>query len=137
MRQLPKYAILTGEGLVGVKVIQLERPYIVASVFDFNREDYERISEMQEIKLNEREPIAKVKGYAIWLRPYSSLEPNNDFDYTEGVLNEMADYFLKTKIAAKPGVYRRSDESGKAEQRHEFIKERAMRERRPRIKKED
>ena len=130
MRKLPKYAVLTGEGLVGVKVIQLERPYIIASVFDFNKDDYERISEMQEIKLNEREPIAKVNGYAIWLRPFSSLEPNNDFYYTEGVLNEMADYFLKTKIAAKPGLYRRSDESGKAEQQHEFIKDRVMRERR-------
>lgn len=136
MKNLPKYAMLMGEGFIGAKIIQLERPYIIASVFDFKRDDYERISEMQEIKLNEREPIAKVKGYTIWLRPLSSLEPNNDFDYTEGILEEMADYFLNTKIASKPGVYMKCEETGSVERRI-VSTGRVMRERKNKAKKED
>lgn len=136
MKNLPKYAMLMGEGFIGAKIIQLERPYIIASVFDFKRDDYERISEMQEIKLNEREPIAKVKGYTIWLRPLSSLEPNNDFDYTAGILEEMADYFLNTKIANKPGVYMKCEESGAVE-RKIVSTGRIMRERKHKTKKEN
>ncbi len=135
MKNLPKYAMLMGEGFIGAKIIQLERPYIIASVFDCKRDDYERISEMQEIKLNEREPIAKVKGYTIWLRPLSSLEPNNDFDYTECILEEMADYFLNTKIASKPGVYMKCEETGSVERRI-VSTGRVMRERKNKAKKE-
>lgn len=115
MRKLPKYAMLMDNEIIGMKIIQLERPYIIASVFDFNREDYERISQMQEDKVNERYPIAKVNGYAIWLKQYSSLENGGDFEYTQTILEEMADYFLKTRIANKPGLYRRSEESGREE----------------------
>lgn len=136
MKNLPKYAMLMGEGFIGAKIIQLERPYIIASVFDFKRDDYERISEMQEIKLNEREPIAKVKGYTIWLRPLSSLEPNNDFDYTAGILEDMAEYFLNTKIASKPGVYMKCEETGSVERRI-VSTGRVMRERKNKAKKED
>ena len=135
MKKLPKYALLYGEGFIGAKVMQLERPYIIASVYDFKRDDYEHISEMQEIKLNEREPIAKVKGYTIWLRPLSSLEPNNDFYYTQDILEEMADYFLKTRIANKPGVYMKSQESGAAEKRI-VSTGRIMRERKNKVNKD-
>ena len=135
--RLPKYAMLMDNDLPGIKVIQLERPYIIASVFDFNREDHERIGEMHEIKINEQEPIAKVKGYSIWLKQYATLENQAGFEYTQNILEEMADYFLNTRIANKPGLYRRSEESGRDERRYDPERQRKLRERRQRIKKED
>lgn len=135
MKQLPKYAILTGADIVGIKIISLEYPYLIASVFDYNKED-ERVQEYIEDMAQERYPIAKVKGYSIFLKMFTSLESNSNNALQQATLNEMAEYFLDTKIQAKPGLYRRSDESGQSEEKHEFVKSRIMRERRPRIKKD-
>ena len=115
MRELPKYAILAN-GELGGKVIQLERPYIIASVYSYKRDD-ERVQEKIEDMVQGRYPIAKVKGYTIFLRAYTSLEPCNNRELQQAVLNDMARFFLAEKIAEKPGQFMKSEESGVVEKR--------------------
>ena len=115
MRELPKYAILAN-GELGGKVIQLERPYIIASVYSYKRDD-ERVQEKIEDMVQGRYPIAKVKGYTIFLRAYTSLEPCNNRELQQAVLNEMAQFFLAEKIVEKPGQFMKSEESGVVEKR--------------------
>lgn len=131
MRELPKYAILTSTEIPGVKVISLERPYIIASVHDYHRDD-ERVQERMEDMVQGRYPVAKVKGYAIFLTMYTSLEPCNNVELQTAVLNEMAEFFMAEKISRKPGLFSKSDESGKSEKKFAATKERVMRERRQR-----
>lgn len=128
MKELPQYAILTNSDMPGVKIISLERPYIIASVYDYHRDD-ERVQEKMEDMVQGRYPIAKVKGYSIFLTMYTSLEPNNNAELQRAVLNEMAEFFLEEKIGHKPGKYMKCQESGKDEKK--FVKEghRRMRER--------
>ena len=116
MRQLPKYALLTHSEFDGAKVISLERPYIIASVHTYKRDD-DRAQERMDDMVQERYPIAKVKGYAVFLTMYTSLEPNNNKGFQQAVLNEMAEYFLEEKIKAKPGQFMKSEESGRSERR--------------------
>ena len=126
MKQLPKYALLSGEGFEGIKVIMLEEPFFIASIYEAKR-DEEKIENFMEAMVQERYPVGKVKGYSIFLTMYSSLQPNNDFEFQREVLNEMGEYFLENKIMKKPGFYRMSEESGKAEKAHERAKQHAMR----------
>jgi hypothetical protein len=132
MKNLPRYAMLMDEELHGMKVFQLERPYIISTVWDYKRDD-EQVQDRIEDMVQERYPIAKVKGYSIFLTTYSSLEPCDDPQFQREVLNEMAEYFLQARIANKPGLYMKSEESGEVQERIERTG-RIMRERRPRIK---
>ena len=134
MRNLPKYAILTNSEIPGIKVISLERPYIIASVHDYHRDD-ERVQERMEDMAQERYPIAKVKGYTIFLTMFTSLEPCNNPELQKAELNEMAQFFLEEKIGHKPGQYMKCEESGRNERKF-TEKGRVMRERRPRISKD-
>lgn len=129
MRELPKYAILTDNDIPGIKVIQLERPYIIASVHDYKRDD-PRVEDYMEAMAQERFPVAKVKGYTVFLTMYTSLEPNSDSAYQKEILNEMADYFLSGKIAKKPGQFMKSEESGRDEIRYDKDRIIRLRERR-------
>lgn len=126
MRELPKYAILTGEGFIGLKVISLERPYIIASVFDYHRDD-ERARERMDDMVQGRYPIAKVKGYMVFLTMFTSLEPCNNPELQQAVLNEMAQYFLEDKIAHKPGLYAKCEESGRTQKKIERFGQNQMR----------
>lgn len=135
MRELPKYAMLASSEIDRPKVICLERPYIIASVRDYKRDD-ERVSERLEEMAQERFPIAKVKGYTIFLTVYSSLEPCGDPVLQQKTLNEMADFFLDEKISRKPGLYMKCEESGAVE-RKIVSTGRIMRERKHKTKKED
>lgn len=132
MRELPKYAILTNTEIPGVKVISLERPYIIASVHDYHRDD-ERVQNRMDDMVQGRYPVAKIKGYAIFLTMFTSLEPCNNIELQTAVLNEMADYFLKEKIGSKPGQYMKSEESGRNEKKFtatgKIMRERRQRER--------
>ncbi len=134
MKNLPRYALLNSLEFDSNKVLQLERPYIIASVWEYKRDD-ERVESRIEDMVQERYPIAKVKGYSIFLTTYSSLEPCDDPQFQREVLNEMAEYFLQARIANKPGLYMKSEESGEVQERIERTG-RIMRERRPRIKKD-
>lgn len=133
MRELPKYAILAN-GELGGKVIQLERPYIIASVYSYKRDD-EKVQEKIEDMVQGRYPIAKVKGYTIFLRMYSSLEPCSNPELQQAVLNEMAQFFLAEKIAEKPGQFMKSEESGVVEKR--IVGEGHRRQRIKRVKPEE
>ena len=126
MKQLPKYALLSGEGFEGLKVIMLEHPFFIASIYEAKR-DEEKIENFMEAMVQERYPVGKVKGYSIFLTLYSSLQPNNDFEYQKEVLNEMAQYFFENRVVKKPGLYRMSEETGRAEKAHERAKQNAMR----------
>lgn len=133
MRELPRYAILTNSEIPGVKVISLERPYIIASVFDYHRDD-EKVEQRTEDMVQGRYPIAKVKGYTIFLMTFTSLEPCDDAELQQEVLSEMAQFFLEEKIGHKPGLYARCEESGRSERK--FVRKaqaiRVMRERKKR-----
>lgn len=131
MRELPQYAILTNSELAGAKVISLERPYIIATVFEYHRDDV-RAQERMEDMVQERYPIAKVKGYSIYLTMFTSLEPNNDSEFQKAVLNEMAEFFLEEKIEAKPSKYMKCQESGRHEKKITKETHRRIRERRKR-----
>lgn len=126
MRELPKYAILTNSEMPGIKVISLERPYIIASVYDYHRDD-ERAQERMEDMVQGRYPIAKVKGYTVFLTMHTSLEPCSNQELQKATLNEMAQYFLEDKIAHKPGVYARCEESGKTQKKFERVRENQIR----------
>lgn len=134
MRELPKYAILTGEGFIGLKVISLEHPYIIASVFDYHRDD-ERAQQRMEDMAQGRYPIAKVKGYMVFLTMFTSLEPCNNPELQQAVLNEMADFFLEEKIGRKPGQYAKCEESGRTQRKFERVAEqrKVLRERKRRM----
>lgn len=134
MRQLPKYAFLSGEGILGQKVIMLQHPYLIANVYDVNRHKEDEVEAFMEDMIQERYPIAKVKGYTIFLTPYSSLEPNNNKEFQTAVLKEMAEYFLENRVLKKPGLFRMSDESGRSEKKFDpsIQKERRLRSRKNR-----
>lgn len=128
MRELPKYAILTNSEIAGIKIISLTHPYIIASVQDFHRDD-ERVQEKMEDMVQGRYPIAKVKGYSIFLTMFTSLERCNSSAYQAAVLSEMAQFFLEEKISRKPGQYMKSEETGKVERAITRQGERIKRER--------
>ena len=109
----------------------LEHPYLIATVYEVNRHKEDEVEAFMEDMIQERYPIAKVKGYTIFLTMYSSLEPNNNSSFQNAVLNEMATYFLENRVLKKPGLYRMSDESGKSEKKFDptIQKERRLRSR--------
>ena len=107
MKELPKYAFLTNSvGFAGVKVIQLERPYLIASIIEVGKNQIERVNEYLEDMAQERYPIAKVKGYTIFLKMFTSLEPNGNKNYQQAVLKEMAEYVLTERVQKKPGQFK-------------------------------
>ncbi len=115
MKEIPKYAILAGEQMGG-KIIMLQRPYLIASVHSYKRDD-ERVQDMMESMAQERFPVAKVRGYTIFLTPYTSLEPCNNPEFQKEILDEMAQFFRDEKIRQKPGQFMKSEESGVTERR--------------------
>jgi cellulose synthase/poly-beta-1,6-N-acetylglucosamine synthase-like glycosyltransferase len=134
MKQLPKYAFLQSDELEGKKVICLERPYFIANVRTYKRDD-EYVSRLLEDMAQERYPIGKVNGYTIFLNLYTSLEPNNNRDEQQDILNEMAEWFYTEVVQVKTGTYMKSEESGKLEEKI-VMRGRVMRERKNRIKKD-
>ena len=131
MRELPKYALLSGDGFVGLKVISLSHPYIIASVHDYHRDD-ERARERMDDMAQGRYPIAKVKGYTVFLTMHTSLEPCGNQELQQATLNEMAQYFLEDKIAHKPGQFAKCEESGSTQRKIERFAERRLRPRKNR-----
>jgi hypothetical protein len=112
MKELPKYGFLTsGPGFEGIKVIQLERPYLIASIYEVKTHDAERVNQFLEDMAQERFPISKVKGFTVFLKLFSSLEPNNNREFQQAVLNEMADFVLTERVQVKPGQFRAYDEN--------------------------
>lgn len=112
MKELPKYGFLTsGPGFEGIKVIQLERPYFIASIYEVKTHDAERVDSLLEDMAQGRYPISKVKGFTVFLKMYSSLEPNSNRELQQAILNEMADFVLTERIQVKSGQFRVYDES--------------------------
>lgn len=133
MRELPRYAMLAHSEMPGFKVISLERPYMIASVFDYHRDD-ERVQERMEDMVQGRYPIAKINGYSVFLTVFTSLEPCSNPEVQQAELNEMARFFLEEKISRKPGQFAKCEESGqlqrridRAGQRNKVLRERRKR----------
>lgn len=119
MKELPKYGFLTsGVGFEGIKVIMLERPYLIASIYEVSTNDTERVEQMMEDMVQERYPIAKVKGYSIFLKMYSSLEPCGNPEFQQNILNEMADFVLTERVQKKLGQFRKYDETDRSSRFH-------------------
>ena len=116
MKQLPKFAFLDSLDLEGKKIICLKPPYFIADVRTLKRDD-KYVSHFLEDLANERFPMAKVKGYTIFLRMYSSLEPNNSYAEQQDMLNEMAEWFYKERVLVKTGTYMKSEETGILEEK--------------------
>lgn len=116
MKQLPRFAFLQSEELEGKKVICLEPPYFVSNVRTLKRDD-EYVSHYLEDMAQERYPMAKVKGYTIFLTMFTSLQPNNDKEQQQAILNEMAEWFYTERVQVKKGTYMKSEESGKLEEK--------------------
>lgn len=112
----------------------LEYPYIIASVFEHKRTD-ERVSEHLEVMAQERYPIAKVKGYTIFLTMFTSLEPNDNSAFQQSILNDMAKWYLNERVLPNPGKYMKCEETGVIEEKI-VMRGRVMRERKNRIKKD-
>ena len=128
MRELPKYAFLTNPAeLNGMLVIMLERPYMIASIYECKVADTERVESFMSAKAQGRYPVGKVKGYTVFLKMYTSLEPCNDSEYQQTILDEMAEFVLTERIQKKIGQFRMSDESGRTIQIHEQSRDRAIR----------
>ena len=107
MKELPKYAFLTNSvGFTGMKVISLEHPYIIASIYEVNKNRPDLVDGYIEDMVQERYPIAKVKGYTIFLKVFTSLEPCNNQELQQAVLNEMAQFVLTERIEKKPGQFK-------------------------------
>ena len=79
-----------------------------------------------------RYPIAKVKGYTVFLTMHTSLEPCGNQELQQATLNEMAQYFLEDKIAHKPGQFAKCEESGSTQRKIERFAERRLRPRKNR-----
>lgn len=141
MRDLPKYGFLTsGVGFDGLKVIMLQKPYLIANIFEVNKNNVELIDTFCEEMAQGRCPVAKVREYSIFLKVFSSLEPCNNQEYQREILQEMAEFVYNERVMKKPGQFNRYDLSGKSlnerlqEQRErEAVKEVKLRLRRKRI----
>ena len=113
MKDLPRYAFMTHPTeFENVKVIMLQHPYIVASIYEVKQSNLEMIDSFIEDKVQGRCPIAKVKGYSIFLKMYSSLKPCDDLGYQQAILDDMADFVLAERVMRKPGQFRSCDETG-------------------------
>ena len=134
MKELPKFAFLQSEELEGKKIICLEPPYFVSNVRTLKRDD-EYVNHYLEDMAQDRYPMAKVKGYTIFLTMFTSLQPNNDSEHQQAILNEMAEWFYTERVLVKKGTYMKSEESGKVEEKI-VMHGRVMRERKKRIKEE-
>lgn len=134
MKELPKYALLTNPEISGLKIISLEYPYLIASVFEHKRSD-ERVSDHLEVMAQERYPISKVNGYTIFLTVYTSLEPNDNREFQQAMLNDMAKWYLNERVLPNPGKYMKCEETGVIEEKI-VMRGRVMRERKNRIKKD-
>ena len=124
---LPKFAFLSGEGFMGVKVICLEAPYLIASIYDINRHDEEKVEDFMENMAQGRAPIAKVPGYTIFLKVLTTMESCPDRAYQQSILNEMAHFVLENRVLKKPGLYRMSEQSGKSEKKFDPDRQKQIR----------
>lgn len=134
MKELPKYAFLQSEELEGKKVICLEPPYFVANVRIYKR-DQPQVDSVIEDLAQGRYPIAKVKGYTIFLTMWTSLQPCSDRAIQQAALDGMAEWFYDEQVQVKKGTYMKSEETGVLEEKI-VMRGRIMRERKNRIKKD-
>ena len=134
MRELPKFMFLTHPDMDGVKIISTEHPYLIAEAYQIRKTQESLIDSFLEDMVQGRYPMSKVPGYYVFLRMYTSLEPCNDRDLQQRVLDEMAQFFLVERVEKKMGLYNQYSESDKSLK--EKIQERDSRQnKRPRIKK--
>lgn len=104
---------LTHPEVEGMKIIMTERPYLVATVYQVGKTQYDMIDSFLEDMAQGRYPMAKVPGYYIFLRMFTSLEPCSDAAYQQEILDEMAQFFLKERVEQKMGLYHKNSESDK------------------------
>lgn len=134
MRELPKFMFLTHPDMDGVKIISTEHPYLIAEAYQIRKTQESLIDSFLEDMVQGRYPMSKVPGYYVFLRMYTSLEPCNDRDLQQRVLDEMAQFFLVERVEKKMGLYNQYGESDKSLK--EKIQERDSRPKlRPRIKR--
>lgn len=134
MRELPKFMFLTHPDMDGVKIISTEHPYLIAEAYQIRKTQESLIDSFLEDMVQGRYPMSKVPGYYVFLRMYTSLEPCNDRDLQQRVLDEMAQFFLVERVEKKMGLYNQYSESDKSLK--EKIQERDSRQnKRPRIKR--
>lgn len=137
MRELPKFGFVSSPEFESVKIISFDPPYFIANVCEISQSNPERIEEYIEDMVQGRYPIAKIKGYSIFLRIFTSLEPNNDSELQQRVLNEMAQFYLNERVLQKIGKYNKYDESGRTIKEAADARDRAIKLRERRRKAND
>lgn len=123
MRNIPRFAFLAGEGFIGMKVICLEYPYIIGSVFPISMDDTEKLDEMIT-EMVQSGGVAKVRDFSVFVKSYESLEPCQDKGHIQRVLNDMAEYVREERILKKTGQFKSCDEKGIIKRRTEKAIER-------------
>lgn len=87
MKDLPKFMFLTHPDMDGVKIISTEHPYLIAEAYQIRKTQDNLIDSFLEDMVQGRYPMSKVPGYYVFLRMYTSLEPCNDRDLQQQVLD--------------------------------------------------
>lgn len=128
MKQLPKYAFLTHPSeFESVKVIMLEHPFIVANILEVSQSNTERVERLMEDLVQERYPLAKTKGFSVFLRVDTSLVPCGNPEFQQSILNEMAEFVLTERILRKIGQFRNCDETERSAKYCEKVKRERIR----------
>ena len=113
MKELPKFMFLSHPEVEGMKIMMTERPHLIAEVHEVRKTRDDLIDKYMEDMVQGRYPMAKLPGYYIFLRMHTSLEPCNDPEFQQGILDEMAHFFLKERVEQKIGLYHKNSESDK------------------------
>ena len=113
MKELPKFMFLSHPEVGCDKIIMTGYPYLVAEVYEIRKDRHDLIDIFLEDLAQERYPMAKIPGYYIFLKMFTSLEPCNDSEHQQRVLNEMAEFMLKQRVERKIGVFHKYTESDK------------------------
>lgn len=128
MKQLPKYAFLTHPSeFESMKVIMLEHPFIIANILEVSQNNTERVEQLMEDLVQERYPIAKTKGFSVFLKLDTSLNPCGNPLFQQEILNEMAEFVLNERVLKKIGQFRGCDETGRVAKHCEKARREALR----------
>lgn len=113
MKQLPRFVFISHPEIEGLKIMMTEHPYLVATEYRIGKHQEDLIDSFLEDMAQDRYPMAKIPGYYVFLRMFTSLEPNNDREFQQSILNEMAEFLLEARIQDKLGLYNKCCEGDK------------------------
>lgn len=102
--QLPKFLFVDSPEIKGAGLIlSTSIPYQIVKLTKFNKpEDFELF------RMQSNKPFEPVPGYMIVLQEYAALDKSKPIEDIKPLLQEMALYYLETKIEPNKGYYKRN-----------------------------